>query len=363
VPKLETLQLWHLQDWGTSQNLFTQTAKPPVIILNNYAPSLKNISLVGVNLAWSQSPYVSGLRNLELALHSKSVRPAVKEWETMLRDCPDLERLSLHYSGPRLDDLTPITPIPMLHLSEISLTDVDPDVSCFALRYLVTPSVRSLELELPDQDFSQFADLLADPTEPRFPALERLHVSALECSPDSWFNLLKNFRRVTYLYVDFRRVQFAFYEKLCTKIRYEDQVPPLGALPQNPTSSGDHHDMERKKNPIYSVLLPNLQVFKVAGLESSSLVDFDNFRRHAGYPLDRYIVHKKSREESMDALHALQQLEYYQDSDDEEDEEEDTGLDDELEEEYEEGSEDTEEHEDSIRHDANESIAEDSSTP
>ena len=102
IPKLQTLQLWHVQEWEDTNNMLNATVVPPIPILNDYVPDLLNASLVGVNLAYDKTSYLKGLRQLELALHSHNCRPTSEEFESILRDCPDLERLSLHYSGPQV---------------------------------------------------------------------------------------------------------------------------------------------------------------------------------------------------------------------------------------------------------------------
>ncbi|THH16863.1 hypothetical protein EW146_g3834 [Bondarzewia mesenterica] len=182
VPNLEIVQLWHLEDWLSAQTLAVQTAKPPVKVLREAAIGLKDLSLVGVNLAWSheQTPYLAGLRTLELKLHAEGTRPTWPEWEAILRACPDLERLALHYSGPREVGSWSTDPIPLLKLRDLSLADLDADLLCVIIRNMAIPAVRFLELELPDQDFTSFVETIA---EVRF---GRASVCGLEVSAYRW---------------------------------------------------------------------------------------------------------------------------------------------------------------------------------
>ncbi|KAF9454870.1 hypothetical protein P691DRAFT_804231 [Macrolepiota fuliginosa MF-IS2] len=188
APNLETLQLYHFEDFVTPQNLYIATYRPPVRIFSNSLPKLRNVSLIGVNLPWEQSPYLINLHALELALHSDSIRPPYKFWDRMLRHSPDLQRLFLHYSGPRnqdgTEDLVWTTLddgkgkgkedeyILLESLWELSLTDLDPDYLCVVLNRLVMPNVKKLSLDLPDQDFTPFVELIApcnlsiDPAQP-----------------------------------------------------------------------------------------------------------------------------------------------------------------------------------------------------
>ncbi|TFY75810.1 hypothetical protein EWM64_g8200 [Hericium alpestre] len=328
-PQLESLQLWHLQEWATSQNLFTATAKPPVKILNDDVPSLVNLSLVGVNLAWSQEEYLVALKQIEFALHSEGVRPSVKEWETLLRDSPDLERLSLHYSGPRIDGPWSSSPIELRVLRELSFTDMDPDVLCITMEHLSLPTLRVLELELPEQDFSAFLELVSNAETPYFPLLDTLRVSALDCSTEAWSKFLLAVPKLSFLETDFRRVQHDFFQILFTKVpRSEEPVSGTSesaieekrTSPDPPTHSVGGKSVD---DPPYNVLLPSLAVLKVAGLPADRLLAFVDFRRMAGYPIPRFMVHNKLTSGEMSALEQAQvAVEYYQYSDDEEEEEE-----------------------------------------
>jgi hypothetical protein len=173
APYLETLQLYHFEDYRTVQNLYLATYRPPVMVFDNTLPRLRNVSLIGVNLPWSRSPYLIHLHCLELALHSDNIRPPYEYWDKMLRGSPELQRLSLHYSGPRVADGDPITVWPsakekiyLPSLAELSLTDLDPDYLCLLMERLVLPSVERLRLNLPDQDFTPFIELAAGVVEP-----------------------------------------------------------------------------------------------------------------------------------------------------------------------------------------------------
>ncbi|TFY70957.1 hypothetical protein EVG20_g2040 [Dentipellis fragilis] len=325
VPMLQSLQLWHLEDWGTSQNLFVATAKPPVQILNNDVPSLKNLSLVGVNLAWSQEHYLADLEQIEFALHSEGVRPSVKEWEELLRASPNLWRLSLHYSGPRVEGAWTASPIPLAHLSVLSLTDMDPTLLCSVMQHLTMPTLRTLEMELPEQDFTAFVDLISDAQAPYFPILDDLHISALDCSVESWGRFLRTIPKLSYLEADFRRIEHDFFDELFTKTTHSDEPEAsTSAAEQNKATTHTSLDsVPESSNPFYNVLLPRLRVLKVAGLSAQNLLAYVTFRKTAGYPVPRLVVHDKMGIDDMNALQeARVDVEYYQYSDDDDDDEE-----------------------------------------
>lgn len=167
APYLETLQLYHFEDFRTSANLYLATYRPPVVVFDSCLPRLKNVSLIGVNLPWTNSPFLEGLHNLELALHSENTRPLYETWDHILRRSPELSKLSLHYSGPRLangdEELewpTSKERISVKSIRDLCLTDLDCDYLCLVMERLVLPGVKRLSLCLPDQDCTAFIQLI-----------------------------------------------------------------------------------------------------------------------------------------------------------------------------------------------------------
>ncbi|TDL22117.1 hypothetical protein BD410DRAFT_803635 [Rickenella mellea] len=206
APLLETLQLYHFDHWETSEELHTAIVRPPVHIFDRNLPSLRNIFLIGVNLNWSTSPFLSNLEDIELALHSVRVRPTYAEWHKILSASPNLRRLSIHYSGPTNPNDWPDDPIVLPKLNELSVTDLDPDYLCRLLERLSIPEVRRLRLELPEQNHTPFIELVSRPSAPLFARLDALHINALECSSAAWRAFLASMPLLRFLAVDFRRV-------------------------------------------------------------------------------------------------------------------------------------------------------------
>ncbi|PIL22967.1 hypothetical protein GSI_15664 [Ganoderma sinense ZZ0214-1] len=201
APALRTLQLWHVQNWQTPERLFTAIGPPPVVVFAGELPALKHIVLQGVNLPWMSSPFLRNLTSIEYALHSDDVRMPFHLWRKMLASSPSLERLSLHYSGPRArtsgaptpdgiewwgaDPPGPGDPTPGAHgagyqappaadpvflprLQEIKLIDLEADYLVAVFKSIDAPNVRRLHLELEteDQDFSPFVDFIAKEPSP-----------------------------------------------------------------------------------------------------------------------------------------------------------------------------------------------------
>lgn len=256
APHLEHLQLWHIQDWGTAEGLFNAIGPPPVIVFNGSLPSLSSLSLIGVNVPWAQSPFLTGLCSLELALHSDDVRIPYPIWYRMLEESPHLERLSLHYSGPRSPSggaggplaWDPPQPVRLVYLHELRLTDLDPPYLVMLFRTLDIKALRRLFLELENQDFSIFLDFLVRPLrpvhdplvfsdpavalaydaeynggnggrlrEPFFPVLRELSIAALECSVEAWTCFMRTLKRVRRVELDLKKLPDGFFDVLFVK--------------------------------------------------------------------------------------------------------------------------------------------------
>ncbi|KAJ7486094.1 hypothetical protein B0H11DRAFT_1137929 [Mycena galericulata] len=214
APRLETLQLYHFEDYRTAQNLYLATYRAPVVIFDNDLPALKNVSLIGVNLPWAHAPFLQRLHALELALHPDNIRPPYEAWDAMLRGSPRLRRLRLHYSGPRAaDELSSRICVPALE--ELSLTDLDPDHLARLLGTLELPRLATLALDLPEQDFTGAVELMAGmlpsttaPAASPLPiaALHTLRITALECTSTALGALLRALVGLSVLELDFARI-------------------------------------------------------------------------------------------------------------------------------------------------------------
>ncbi|KAI0769810.1 hypothetical protein C8Q74DRAFT_1202496, partial [Fomes fomentarius] len=254
APVLRTLQLWHVQNWRTPERLFGAIGPPPVVVFAGQLPSLKHIILQGVNLPWTSSPFLRNLSSIEYAVHSDDVRMPWPLWRAMLDSSPALERLSLHYSGPRArttenppdgiqfwgsDPPGPdnphlpgyrvppsANPVHLRKLREIQVHDLDSDYLIALFKTIEAPEVRSLHVELDteEQDFAPFHREDHTDTDtheqdhlrprPKFPRLETLSVSALKCDVPSWRALLESSRRLTRLEMDVGMVPEGAFEVL-----------------------------------------------------------------------------------------------------------------------------------------------------
>ncbi|KAG2151655.1 uncharacterized protein EDB93DRAFT_1083123 [Suillus bovinus] len=122
-------------------------------------PKLRNLTLVGVHLNWTQfshytlgagfSETLSCIQSLELSQHCREVRPTVDEFTGILRACPFLRKLVIRVSGPRFDagvqhsDL----PVSLPLLEEIHLGYTNANDAAMLLSHIHAPNLISLSIE------------------------------------------------------------------------------------------------------------------------------------------------------------------------------------------------------------------------
>ncbi|KAF9562605.1 hypothetical protein CPC08DRAFT_706641 [Agrocybe pediades] len=296
APFLETLQLYHFENYRTVEGLFQATYRPPVAIFGNSLPRLKNLSLIGVNLQWEKIQYLHGLHHLELALHSENVRISYKIWDRMLRSCPELKTLSLHYSGPKkeIDEPpyawhVPENRIRLENLASLNLTDLGVEYLCTLINGMCFPALRKLSIELPDQDYSPFIELITrlpastvqefngrrdstsklekvNPIIPFMSKLEILEIRMLNCSLQSWTGLLQAVHGLRQLEVDFARVPDLFWTVFTQGYTC---IPPAHRPAIEDEESMDSHKV---------LLLPKLEIFKFTAVSGEDITSALRYR-------------------------------------------------------------------------------------
>ncbi|KAJ4485211.1 hypothetical protein J3R30DRAFT_3282806 [Lentinula aciculospora] len=122
-------------------------------------PALRDLSLVGVHVDWQRS-ILSNLFELELKFHAYDVMPTIGEFAEILESCPDLRRLSIVGSGPRLEagSTNKKRVISLAKLTRLIFGFVDVEYAVMLLSLFHLPCLREFELE----DVAA----LVDPVEP-----------------------------------------------------------------------------------------------------------------------------------------------------------------------------------------------------
>lgn len=357
APQLRALELWHIEEWSDADRLWGHVGPPPVVVFNGALPVLCRLSLIGVNIQWSHasSPFLRNLSELELGVHSDDVRIPFDRWLDVLRDSPRLQRLSLHYSGPRIAAVPwrlPDGPVVLPTLRDLKLADLDATYACALLRTFVAPNVRKLHLELGSmsdtpQDYTAFVDMLVDAPDPAacpplldpavvysplrgedttgearartmFPALEELTIASLAtCTLASWHALLRGAPHLHTLAVDFTQMDAGAFDVLAGALvpplpvvthyrngAYYYRVDPYVALAEAAGLTGREADSRVGVEMVEMVpeLLLMLGTLRVAGVCGKVLARYWRARRRMGKPLGRVLVNVKDRDREMERL-------------------------------------------------------------
>lgn len=329
APILETFQMYHF-DEDTPENLLLATEQRPTTLFDGHLPKLRNFSLIGVHLAWSKAPYLRNLKCIDLALHAQSVRPTYDEWETVFRSCPDLESLSLHYSGPHIspEDFTPESvgvdwppnrePITLRKLHDVNLVDLGPDYIYLIFEHLYMPNVKRLGLDLPEQDYTLFVNLLSGakrrsiqvrgaddplygpPGRPigYFETVEHLAITSLQCSTDAWLKFIPSIREMRVMEIDWKRMADDFYDALWTLV--DEKAPSVHdmspAAPAKPTLSDSDSGSDETTSTVKHMhkqrvrLLPRLEEMRISGLSGERVNGLISYSQTLGCTVKRWVV-------------------------------------------------------------------------
>ena len=270
---LEFLQLWHVETWETAERLFTQIGPPPVVVFNKSLPSLKHIKLIGVNLPWVHSPFLEDLTSVDFGLHADDVRIPYNLWERMMATSPHLERLSLHYSGPRFGaGEWPNTCVKLLELRELNLEEMPTAILLQLFARLHMPNLSVLRLTLPSLDDGEDSGALLDfctnpppllpliPEDdeepqgkgkgkakakeedskregPLFRSLDTLQIYALECSAKHFGAFLNSHRSIRHLTLDCARMPDGLFDELM--VLHSTSTKPPATSDSDARSSAD----------------------------------------------------------------------------------------------------------------------------
>ncbi|RDB17917.1 hypothetical protein Hypma_000923 [Hypsizygus marmoreus] len=321
APTLEVLELYH-RDEDTEEDATFEPAELNTRFLpfNGVAPKLTHTALWGVHLDWDRAiPLLSGVHDLELAYHTKDVRPSYATFAQIIAGSPDLRTLTLSLSGPAEHDETvpendwgnELLAIPSLR--ELVLCYHEPRYAIALLKKLSVPNVTALTLDFDSEDYSEFAQELTRPApgggnKSLLAGLERLKISGLPC----------NIKTV------------------------EDVLGQLvGLRTFNLNCSGGSEemffDMLMEAGPVTGgkVFCPNLHTISTTGIEGAKMKKFVELRKAAGVPVKRVQMSEEDdvdeKEEKWLRAH-VEEFEFFEPSDSEEEFVDLEGEDDEMDE-------------------------------
>jgi hypothetical protein len=154
APILEFLSL------STKSPLSDSPDSPQAIIpdnlFNRVTPGLTNLELESCDIIW-MSPFLKGLRSLQILMLSTGVRPKLEDWLDALNEMPQLEQLSLQSA-------TPLAPLTRPLISESSCSATLPSLTRFYISdspkecalvvgHLVLPALTRLHVDVESQDW------------------------------------------------------------------------------------------------------------------------------------------------------------------------------------------------------------------
>nr|GAT60348.1 predicted protein [Mycena chlorophos] len=185
APLLEHIGLYNYEDFDTEDIdhfLPAELAKPFVPFQGN-VPKLQSIALWAVHLDWDASlSFLRGLQEIEMAYHTKDVRPKAETFRAMITNSPQLEVLSLCATGPEGDlEISELPALKALVLVDIPQDELKPLINSFIL-----PALEDLTLDLLSEDYTEFVVQLVGPAQGSrrslLAGLLTLKINALSCN-------------------------------------------------------------------------------------------------------------------------------------------------------------------------------------
>ena len=189
APQLQVLRLYHYDDNDDYDHFKPPHLKQPFAPFCGRAPNLLQVALWGVHVDWESCAFLRGLEELELAYHTRDVRPSYEIFARILERSPDLHILTLCASGPagRPEDW-PSDVIELRSVKHLILAFVEPAYASALMKRLVFPNLSTLALDFDTGDYSAFLAQLARPApHQQRPSvcqnLVDLKISGMQCSP------------------------------------------------------------------------------------------------------------------------------------------------------------------------------------
>lgn len=293
APSPRNLQRLEIHRSGPAYVNFRPPMRPPKSISSpfklfggQYIPSLIHVSLSGVNIDFSSTPF-RGLRSLSLSSMAIEYMPALDEVLLVLEQSPLLEVLCFDGACGRIrdpDSKFQSRPIMLVHLSELVIGNLVPSYARYVLSMFSAPRLRRLSLKrLVSADFSPLIRCLTG----KFPGLIVLSVEGLQVNSNNIDTAPGS------------RDLFISWLRTCPRIRYlgVSDVPNAflkAFLPDPQAGSG--------RLITRSSICPDLEAFETVkwyAADKDGYREFLSGRERSRLPLRRFYV-SKADWESMD---------------------------------------------------------------
>ncbi|KAF7299092.1 hypothetical protein MIND_00857500 [Mycena indigotica] len=266
APVLEEFGLYSYDESGDPEE--TDHFSPPELAkaflpFNGVAPKLKKLALWAVHLDWEASlSFVRNISELELAYHVRDVRPSFATFQAIVQNSPQLEFLSLCFSGPGGD----LEKLEIPSLRNLVLCYLESDYVKPLMQSLVLPELQELTLDLAEEDYTEFVAQLAGPapqsTRSLLAGLSLLKISCLDCNDKA---------------VDLLMAQLDSLKRMDLNCAGEEERFFHRLFKAQPNA----------KSPLYC---PKLEGVRVAGKEGSDLKKLVIARKAMGVPLKQVLI-------------------------------------------------------------------------
>ncbi|KAJ7254415.1 hypothetical protein B0H12DRAFT_1115480 [Mycena haematopus] len=308
APLLEELGLYNYeetdQEEGDEETFQPAHLAEAFLPFSGNAPKITHVAFWGVHIAWGGAlPMLAGLKEIELAYHTKDVRPTFAVFRAMLNASPELDLLSLCYSGPT-GDMEPVA-IPSLHA--LVLCDMEMDLVQPLVAALELPALDDLVLDLHGEDYTDFAEQLANnargQTRSLLAGLTTLKIAGLHCNDATCDLVMAQLDGL-------KRLHLKCDDQDEEEEEAEPEVDPWLKRLKEVKDTGVRY-------------CPKLESLKIEGIEGGVLKELVTARKAAGAPFNEVFLGRLddvSKKDEKWLRENIEQFNFFDPSDDEEDE-------------------------------------------
>ena len=219
APELRTLRLYHHDDNEDYDHFLPAHFREPFFApFCGRAPELGKVTLWGVHVDWEACTFLQGLEELELAYHTKDVRPPYDTFIRILRGSPDLRNLTLSASGPAGNPEVEYWPADVIELPSVrkfSLAFVEPSYASALMKRLVFPNLQVLTLDFDPDNYSPLIAQLTSPAPNQRHSvcenLVELKLLGMHCSDRALNSLFFGLPNVLKLELNFHHLDDKFF--------------------------------------------------------------------------------------------------------------------------------------------------------
>ncbi|KAF7346257.1 hypothetical protein MSAN_01852900 [Mycena sanguinolenta] len=293
APLLEELGLYNYEETDTNEDGEEVETFQPAHLAEAFlpfsanAPNIKHVAFWGVHIARSSSRTTP-----------RTCGPAFASFRAMLDASPELDLLSLCYSGPT-GDMEPIA-IPSLHA--LVLCDMEKDLVIPLVAALELPALDELTVDLHGEDFTDFAEQLAKhargQTRSLLAGLTTLKLAGLHCNNTTRDMVMAQLDGLKRLHLK------------CEEDEEEEQEDAWFKRLKEVKGTGVRY-------------CPKLDSLKIEGIEGAVLKDLVIARKEAGAPFKQVFLgtlDELSKRDEQWFRANVEQFDFFDPSDDEEEE-------------------------------------------